>query len=137
MAKIERGHHFLSGFGNEDYLEDYFTNRGFRGRPAANFSEKEDAYRIELGVPGLCRDDVNIQVSGNELTVEGDGQTVPDEEAQTYSRQEFEQRRFKRTFRLPDNSDTDRISARCKEGLLVIDVPKSETSKRSRRITIG
>ena len=136
MAKIQRGHHFMSGFGNEDYLEDFFSNRTFKGRPAANFSEDDNMYRIEIGIPGLCRDDVQMQVSGNELRVQADGEADADRDVPAYSRQEFDQFTFNRAFKLPDDSDVDRISAHCKDGLLVIDIPKSEVSQKSRTIQI-
>lgn len=127
MAEIQRGNHFMSGFGNEDFLEDYFTNRMFRGRPAANFSENDKRYRIEIGIPGLCRDDVEIQVADGQLIISGARREESEPETeQRYSRQEFEQRHFSRNFKLPENGDADAISAHCKDGLLVIDIPKKE-----------
>ena len=55
MTYINRGHHFMSGFGTNDYLEDYFIEPSSQIRPSANISENEHKYKIEIGLPRVVR----------------------------------------------------------------------------------
>jgi HSP20 family protein len=135
MAKLSRGHHFMSGFGNEDYLEDYLTHRGLSGRSAFIFSENNERYKIEVGIPGLCREDISIMVSGNTLIV-AENQDRSSASGKEISHQEFDHKHFRRSFSIPEDAVLDEVNARCENGLLNIEIPKSGMKLVYRQIEI-
>ena len=79
--------------------------------------EDDDEYRLEIAVPGMARDNVKVDLQGNQLKVEGRRKSQPDRWA------------FSRSFTLPDNTDVNKIKAKCEHGLLVITVPMTSASK--------
>ena len=101
--------------------------------PLVDLEETEDAYVLEAEVPGVKRDDVNIELVGNELVVEG--------ELKERERKGVLRRRTRRTGRfeyrvtLPDQVEAEQIEANLAEGVLTVRVPKSERARR-RRIEI-
>ena len=101
--------------------------------PLADLSESEDAYLVEVDLPGVKRDDVTIDLVGNELVVTG--------ELKQRERQGLLRHRTRRTgefsyrVTLPDSVDADKVEASLAEGVLTIRVPKSEAVK-PRRIAI-
>lgn len=101
--------------------------------PAADLSESDDAYVIALELPGARRDDVNIEVAENELTITGEireGERKGRLRRRTRRLGEFEYR-----ITLPDEVDVEKIDATLEDGVLTVRVPKSERAK-PRRIEI-
>ena len=102
--------------------------------PAADVSETDDAYVVEIELPGVKREDIDIEVIGNELTVTGE---VKEREkvgllrSRTRRIGEFEYR-----VRLPNDVDAEKIDASLTEGVLTVRVPKSKRAK-PRRIEIS
>lgn len=101
--------------------------------PSAEVTETEDAYLVEVDLPGVKRDDVTIDLIGNDLVVIG--------ELKQKERQGLLRHRTRRTGQfsyrvtLPDSVDADKVDASLDEGVLAIRVPKSEAVK-PRRIAI-
>jgi HSP20 family protein len=79
--------------------------------------EDNGEYRLEIAVPGMARDDVKVDLQGNQLKVEG------------RRRSQHNRWAFKRSFVLPENADFNKIKAKCEHGLLVITVPMTSVSK--------
>ena len=102
--------------------------------PAADLSETEDAYVVEVELPGVKPDDVNVEVSGGELAITGE---VKERERKGLLRHrtrrvgEFEYR-----VSLPNDIDADNIEASLSEGVLSVRVPKAERAK-PRRVEIS
>ncbi|NJN27723.1 MAG: Hsp20/alpha crystallin family protein [Cyclobacteriaceae bacterium] len=71
MARIERGNHFLSGFANENFIEEFYMDRGKGLSPGTFFSEDEDRYKLEIGIPNFGKEDISLQLVGNELLIKG------------------------------------------------------------------
>jgi HSP20 family protein len=135
MAKLSRGHHFMSGFGNEDYLEDYLTHRGLSGRSAAIFSENNERYKIEVSIPGLCREDVSVLISGNTLIVTGNTDRF-DASGKELSHKDLDHKHFRRSYSIPEDAVLDKVNAQCENGLLNIEIPKSGMNAVYRKIEI-
>jgi HSP20 family protein len=91
----------------------------------ANISEEENAFRIELYIPGFSKEDVKINVQKNILTIQS-VKSENSEEKSNYLRREFGIRNFERKFSLPRNVNTDEISAAFSNGILEITIPKKE-----------
>ncbi|MEM0995183.1 MAG: Hsp20/alpha crystallin family protein [Bacteroidota bacterium] len=102
-----------------------------------NIKENDTNYEVALAVPGMNKEDFQIHLDNNTLTVsveqETKNETTKDE--RTYSRREFSYQSFQRSFNLPkDVVDEDNISAKYQDGILSIHVPKkSEAEIRTRK----
>jgi HSP20 family protein len=98
--------------------------------PAVDIEELEDAYVVEAEVPGVKREDVNIEVSGNELTIGG--------EIKVREREGIIRRRTRRVgefeFRvvLPNEVNAEGIDAKLNDGVLTVRIPKAERAQRRR-----
>jgi HSP20 family protein len=101
--------------------------------PAVDIEELEDAYVVEAEVPGVNREDVNIEVSGNELTISG--------ESKERAREGIIRRRTRRVgqfeFRvvLPIEVNPEGVDAKLNDGVLTVRIPKAAGAK-SRRIEV-
>lgn len=112
--------------------------RGEQGVWAPMFEVRENgsAIRLVADLPGIRKEDVEINLIGNTLTIAGKREAEErhkDEQFHTYERS-FGQ--FTRSFTLPEYADIDHITSNLSDGVLTVVVPKSTQSK-SRRITIG
>jgi HSP20 family protein len=105
-----------------------------RGRPAVNAWETDDALKVELELPGVQSDQIELSVVGDELSIKVDR---PDAEPQgaTYHRRERGVGTFARVVRLPLEVDPDRVEAELRYGVLTITLPKAE-SARPRKIEV-
>lgn len=119
-----------------DSIFDQFFGRGSDDdtsavwAPRTDLSETDDAFRIRLDVPGMTKDDIAINLQNNTLTVSGERSSERQEDGEEYVRVERAFGNFHRTFTLPDAVDPDRVEATYDEGVLAINVPKTETSTR-------
>lgn len=85
--------------------------------------ETADAFIVTAELPGLGREQINIQVSEGRLTLQGRRDArVPCEQYHQVERGHGE---FSRTFALPPTVDTERITADLRDGVLTITIPKS------------
>ena len=106
-----------------------------RSRPAVNIWEQDDALLVELEVPGLRSDQLEISVVGDELSVKIDRPDL-EQEGVTYHRRERSVGSFTRVLRLPVEVDADRVEAELRDGVLTITLPKAESAK-PRKIQVG
>lgn len=103
--------------------------------PRTDLVEGETAYRIELDLPGVDRDDVKINYQDNQLTISGERQEAYTDESEDCVRMERTFGRFYRAFSLPRTVDPEGIEAAHENGVLTITVPKTKES-RPRQIEI-
>ncbi len=109
--------------------------------PAVNVNEDKKSYEIEVAAPGMNKDDFNIKVDNDMLSISSEKKSEKEEKGNDKKvvRKEFMYASFARSFRLPDNVDHDNINAKYKDGVLKIDVPKKEEEKsdNNRKIEIS
>ena len=98
--------------------------------PAVNISEKQDRYEISLAAPGMKKDDFDIDVEGNMLTISAETEQQKEEKEQKHTRREFNYTSFSRSFTLPEGVVRDRIDATYENGLLRLVLPKTEEAKK-------
>jgi len=104
--------------------------------PAANITDKKEGYKIELVVPGFTKENINLSIDKNVLTIAGEKQGEVKNEDEKVTRKEFHHAAFKRSFTLPKNIHMESISAKYNNGILVIEIPKSEEAKDKTPIAI-
>ncbi len=93
-------------------------------RPPANIFEDEEYFFIEMELPGLEKDQVEISVEGSELQVKGERRVEKRVGRVEVIRREIPYGFFLRTFRLPSGIDSSRIEAVLEKGILLIKLPK-------------
>jgi HSP20 family protein len=98
--------------------------------PFVDIEETDEAYVIEAELPGVKREDVNIELVGNELTITGE--LKERERKGLLRRQTRRVGRFDYRVTLPDQVDRGKIDADLKDGVLTVRVPKAERAQRRR-----
>lgn len=127
----------------DTFFDDFFTRDRFfhdlananRFVPAANIAEGENAYTIELSVPGFEKTDFSVEVNKGVLSVKGahresnvnndTAEAAPEAtKATRYTLREFSTRSFTRNFNLPETIDSEHIEASYTNGVLSLKLPK-------------
>lgn len=98
--------------------------------PAVNISEQKDSYEVSLAAPGLKKDDFNIDIEGNTLTISAEKEEKKEEKEEKWTRKEFSYTSFSRSFTLPETVNKDKIDASYDNGLLKLVLPKTEEGKK-------
>jgi HSP20 family molecular chaperone IbpA len=109
------------------------TRPGWVFRPDVDILESEDAYIIVADVPGASEESIDIQLEKGVLTL--DARTAADESQPQPIYAEYRSGGYHREFRISEDIDPDGVSAKMKDGVLELRLPKSASS-RPRRITV-
>jgi len=132
----------LNTFGDMNRLFDSFfsTQNGAVGSrrwvPAMDLVEVGDALVLKADLPGLRREDVNIEVKDGILTISGERSDEHEEKADGYYRAERSFGSFSRTLTLPKGIEAEGIAADFADGVLEVKIPKPE-ERKPHRIEIG
>jgi HSP20 family protein len=124
-------------------MEEFFRPDWIGGTaqsvPPVNIRETETQYEVELSAPGKTKEDFNIDVDQNVLTISSEFKSENESKEGKYTRREFSFSSFKRSFTLPETVNDDAISARYENGILTITLPKKEEAlpKAKRMIQIA
>nr|WP_294906103.1 Hsp20/alpha crystallin family protein [uncultured Lacibacter sp.] len=114
---------------------DWFENGGtFSGRtmtmPAVNIVENKNDYGLSLAVPGMKKEDFNIDVEGNMLTISCEKEETTEQNNERYNRKEYNYSSFSRSFTLPEEVNREKIEAKYEDGVLKVMLPKKEEAKK-------
>jgi HSP20 family protein len=104
--------------------------------PSVNIQDNEKDFVIEVAAPGVKKDEFNIKVENNVLSISREVKENKEEKKDNYTRREFVYSSFNRTFTLPKVVDVDKIDADYNQGILSITLPKKEEAVLSREIKI-
>ena len=113
------------------------ADRGQAGQfiaPSASVTEIADGYMLEIEMPGVKKDGLEISVENNELTVIG-RRSLPAVEG-TLVHRESRSENFRRVFEIDPSIDADKISAKIDQGLVTLILPKAEHVK-PRKIAVS
>lgn len=97
--------------------------------PRVDIAETDKAFVIKAEVPEVKKEDVSITVESGVLTIRGERKQEQEEKGKTFHRVERCYGEFTRTFSLPDNVDETNIKAVFKDGMLSLEIPKTEKAK--------
>jgi HSP20 family protein len=97
--------------------------------PKVNVYDYEDKIGIIAEIPGLTRNQVNIEVEDNILTISGDKHNIADDKTAKVIRRELKHSSFKRSFQLSDQLNGDKVFAKFEDGILSINILKTEPEK--------
>jgi len=103
--------------------------------PAVDISEEEDRFVLTADLPGVSPDDIEITMENGVLTLQGERSSEHTDEQKGYRRTERVVGKFHRRFSLPETADDNSVSARNRNGVLELVIPKQEKPK-ARRISV-
>jgi len=104
--------------------------------PKVNTREGKEAYHIEVELPGIKKEDVDVKVDGNVLTISGERNLKDEVKEEDYHKVESFYGKFSRSFTLPERVDVENIHAESADGLLEVVIPKLHIDTSSKKIEI-
>lgn len=111
---------------NDVFNSNYSTST----LPSVNIKETEDKFEVEVAAPGFDKKDFNIELNNHDLIISSERKEEnKQQDGERYTRREFSYQSFSRTFTLPKIIASEQISAKYKDGVLLIDIPKLEEAK--------
>ena len=107
--------------------------------PAANVTENDKNFLVEMAVPGMDKKDFKVEVENNRLSISAEKEEKKEEKDNGNLRKEYSYNSFCRSFNLPENSITDKITSKYENGILRVEIPKKEVSvsKPTKQITVA
>lgn len=121
MEKIKKSRRFLSGFANNNIIEDIYVGDLQQLSPGTVVSENDDQYKIELGIPFMDKNDVKVAVNDDKLIIDGE---------KRIRTSKGKKRRYKGIFQLPADVLKRDMEVVFDEGLLNITLPKKRIVKQ-------
>lgn len=97
--------------------------------PQVDISEDEKEYLVKADLPEMKKEEVKVTVENGVLSISGERNTEKEEKKKKFHRIERSHGTFLRTFTLPENTDSAKIVAEFKDGVLKVHLPKSPASK--------
>ena len=129
---------FTNFFDNLERTHSGLSNYAKGNVPSVNIIENDKDFVIEFAVPGVKKDEFNIKLDNQVLTVSREIKEEEEETKENYTRREFVYDSFSRSFTLPKSILFDKIAADYNEGILKLTLPKKEEeAKLSREIKIS
>ena len=105
--------------------------------PSVNTREGEYAYHVEVDLPGVKKEDINVDLKDDVLTISGERKSKTEINDKDYYKKECTYGKFHRSFTLPDDTDVENIEANSEDGVLEVVIPKlKKVEKETKKIEI-
>ena len=121
-------------FGREAFGDEALTSGSWI--PAVDIAEESDRLVVHAEVPGVKKEDLNIEYNDGVLSIRGERKVEQTQNERNYHRVERTYGTFVRSFNLPRTVDAEKIAARYEDGILEVTIPKREEAK-PRQISIN
>lgn len=118
------------------FNESFATHDGANFLPQTDVVENEQAYELQLAVPGFPKDSFKLAVENRTLTISGERKFREEKKEARYHQIETSYGRFARSFRLPENVNVEGIEASYADGVLHVTLPKQEPTKLITEINV-
>jgi len=106
--------------------------------PSVDVSETDAAYQIKAEIPDVKKEDMKVTLEDGVLTIQGERKQEREETGRKYHRVERSYGSFARSFTLPELVDEGKVKADFKDGILTLQLPKSEKAKpKSIEVKVG
>jgi HSP20 family protein len=139
LIKHNRSDSDLLGRRFSDILDDFFTDavstRQSRFIPSIDVAESDKQFEIEVQIPGMKKEDINVNLENGILTISGERSFKNEKEDKKYHKVETHYGSFTRSLQLPESINPESVKATYNDGILSITVDKSE-KKSSKKIKI-
>lgn len=129
-----------------DWLNNWFDDNFFNTpvmaqttttAPAVNVKEDNKQYVMEVAVPGLKKEQVNMSIDKDgylTLSIENKNEQKDENKKEHYLRREFSYTSYRQSYALPDNVDADKIEANVADGVLKVVLPKVEKKEEKKDV---
>jgi HSP20 family protein len=97
--------------------------------PMINLTEDKNSYYVRAELPGIKADELDIQVTANNISIAGERKIAAEAEGTKYHRREREAGQFSRLIGLPGDIDPNKVEANLEDGVLNIVISKAEAAK--------
>jgi HSP20 family protein len=131
FGDVSFGRGLASGFGKLANLEDSMWS------PQVEAFEREGKLIVRADLPGLTKDDIDVNITDDAITIRGERRQQREEKEEGYYRSERSYGSFYREIPLPNGVDSKEANATFRDGVLEITLPAPAREPRSRRIEIG
>jgi HSP20 family protein len=102
-----------------------------RGFPKVDIIDHDNEIEVQAALPGVKKEDLDVTINNQTITIRtSTKEEKKEEEKGKYFRREITRGEFQRTLSLPDNVDDANAKASFKDGILTVNIPKTEKSKR-------
>jgi HSP20 family protein len=126
LASLQRD---LNGMWQRFFDDESPVSAGNGWLPAMEVEENKEELVVRAEVPGMDRDDLEISLQNNTLSISGEKKRKEETGDGGYYQSERRYGRFQRVLTLPTDVDSEKIQASQNDGILTIRLPKSEASK--------
>ncbi|GMN09471.1 Hsp20/alpha crystallin family protein [Croceitalea sp. MTPC9] len=128
MSIVKRNNLLFPSLMNDIFKPDWFGGMENMNHkmPAVNIRENEKDFELEFAIPGFKKEDFNIEVDNDVLTVSSELKNESEVKEENFTRKEFSFSSFKRAFTLPETIDEGKINANYEDGILRLTLPKRE-----------
>ena len=132
MSLIRRNTGLFPSILNDVFTPDWFGGvDSYNQRvPAVNIREGEKEFTLELAVPGQKKEDFNVEVDNDVMTISMETKDETSEKDGEYTRREFNYEAFERSLMLPESVKEEKIKAKYNDGILKFKVMKKEEAKK-------
>lgn len=140
LIKYNPNGHKPATFSN--FIDKFFNDDFFGGTSMTSFSpqvdiaETEKEFEIQFHLPGMKKEDINIDLQNDRLTVSGERKMKDEKNEKNYHSVESYYGSFSRSFYLPDNANIEKVDASYKDGVLNIVIPKDTKKEAKKTISI-
>ena len=133
MNELALFNDLFDGFEDDGYLMPSFNFRKAFAAPKVDVKEEKEAYLLEMDLPGKTDSDINIELNKNVLTISSQTKSEKEEkkeekaEAKTAGKYLIKERsysKFSRSFTLPEDVDSENLSAKVTNGVLTVTMPR-------------
>ncbi|MGE0771568.1 MAG: Hsp20/alpha crystallin family protein [Cyclobacteriaceae bacterium] len=105
--------------------------------PKADIIENDNSFEVHMAAPGLNKEDFNIELKDNMLTISGERRFSTEKKDRNYHAVETQYGSFSRSFTLPENVDASKINAKYNNGILELTIPKDEKKTLKTNIKVS
>jgi len=125
LRELRRGFEYL------DSVVEGLEEQGYEGgissfAPTVNSREADDAYYVEVDLPGVKKADISVDIKDNILTISGERKVKKETKESDYYKIESRYGKFARSFTLPKDIDAEKVVANSKNGVLEVKIPKQK-----------
>ena len=105
---------------------DYRSDSGYRYQPLFDIQENERSYIVSADLPGIEKKDVNISISEGEINISGERKTSENDDYKAQGYHSSQCGKFEKSFYLPDDANSDKVSAKMSNGVLSLEIQKAK-----------
>ena len=115
----------------DSFFPEFIYNEGVDEKYAmpVELHEKDNEYSVKAELPGVKKEDLDIDIDKNHITINAKKEEQHKEDTKGYRKSEFKYGEFSRTVYFPQEIDVEKTSAKLEHGILEIEAPKLEAEK--------